>query len=498
MMRPSPALRIAASIGAIAGVTALYFFWFASVNPTTVALSYLVTILAIATQWGIAEATTASVLATICFNVFFLPPVGSLTIGDPQNWVSFVAFMVTAIIASQLSGRARQKNVDAMTRQRDLERLYAVSRALLLTEDGVSIQAGIVRSIADAFQLSAVALYDQQTGTISRAGPVELPGIEEKLHEVARQAVLIVDGAGVILAPVRLGRGPIGSLAIKSAASGPEFSDTVLHALVNLVAIGLERARGRDASLRAETARQSSELRATVLDAVAHEFKTPLTSIKAAVGELASSANASDAGKHGMNKELVAIIDEETDRLEGLVTDAIQMLRIEAGDFVVRREHHQLATLVTATIKESGSRVEGHTIVNNVAPDLIVDADAHLLRLALRQLLDNALKYSPATSTIEIDATRNTAQANGGVQIAVRNSGPAIPEHEQRRIFERFYRGTQARHVPGTGMGLAIVQQIAQANGGELTVSSAPGVDTSFRISLPDATTHAEPMEVHA
>src|SRR5581483_7328969 len=144
---PSPALRIAASIGAIAGVTALYFFWFASVNPTTVALSYLVTILAIATQWGIAEATTASVLATICFNVFFLPPVGSLTIGDPQNWVSFVAFMVTAIIASQLSGRARQKNVDAMTRQRDLERLYAVSRALLLTEDGVSIQAGIVRSI---------------------------------------------------------------------------------------------------------------------------------------------------------------------------------------------------------------------------------------------------------------------------------------------------------------------------------------------------------------
>jgi signal transduction histidine kinase len=179
------------------------------------------------------------------------------------------------------------------------------------------------------------------------------------------------------------------------------------------------------------------------------------------------------------------------------------MLRIEAGDFVVHRDHHQLSTLVAATIKESGSRVEGHTIVNNVAPDLIVDADAHLLRLALRQLLDNALKYSPATSTIEIDAARSAggnanADANGEVQIAVCNSGPAIPEHEQRRIFERFYRGAQARHVPGTGMGLAIVQQIAQAHGGELTVSSAPGADTSFRISLPDATTHAEPMEAHA
>jgi two-component system sensor histidine kinase KdpD len=468
-------LRLAASLSAIAGITAIYF-WLVSANPTTVALSYLVTILAIATRWGIAESTTASILATICFNFFFLEPVGTLTIADPQNWVSFLAFMLTSVIASQLSGRARQRQVDLTMRQRDLERMYAVSRALLLTEEGVSIQAGIVRSIADAFELSAVAMYDQQTGTISRAGPAELAGVDEKLKEVARQGVLLRDEAsGVIVAPVRLGRGPIGSLALK----GPGFSDTVLHALVNLVAIGLERARGREASTRAEAARQSSELRATVLDAVAHEFKTPLTSIKAAVSELELSVGASNKPS---NQELVAIIDEETDRLQMLVDDAIQMLRIEAGDFVLRRDHHQLAALVAATIKESGPRVEAHIIVNKVPTDVIVDADAHLLRLALRQLLDNALKYSPPTSTIEIEAG---VDGHATAQIAVRNSGPSIPEHEHRRIFERFYRGTQARNVPGTGMGLAIVKQIAEAHGGDLSVSSAPGVNTEFRLSLP-------------
>jgi two-component system, OmpR family, sensor histidine kinase KdpD len=386
--------------------------------------------------------------------------------------VSFVAFMITSIIASQLSGRARQRNIDAIGRQRDLERLYAVSRALLLREDSASVTSGIARSIADAFELSAVALYDEQSSTISRAGPKDLPGVESTLQAVARQAVPVHDASGLVVTPVRLGGIPIGSLALM----GAELSDTVLQALVNLAAIGLEHARGREASTRAEAAQQSSELRATVLDSVAHEFKTPLTSIKAAVGGLASRTSASSA-----DRELVTIIDEEADRLQGLVTDAIQMLRIDAGDFVLHRERHQLATIVAGTLKESGLRQEGHTIVNGVPADLIVDADASLLRLALRQLLDNALKYSPPTSTIEIDASAS----DGQVQIAVRNSGSAIPDHEQRHIFDRFYRGAHARQVPGSGMGLAIVRQIAQVHGGDVAVTSAPGANTEFRLTLP-------------
>ena len=124
---------MAASIGAVALITAVYSTA-VHVNPTTVALTYLIAILLVATWWGIVEATTASIVAMLCFNFFFLPPVGTLTIADPQNWVALVAFLVTAIVASQLSGRARKREVDAVGRQRDLERLYALSRALLLSE----------------------------------------------------------------------------------------------------------------------------------------------------------------------------------------------------------------------------------------------------------------------------------------------------------------------------------------------------------------------------
>ena len=462
--------RVVASIAAVAAVTALYFR-FVSTNPTTVALSYLVLILLIATQWGIVESTVASVLATVSFNIFFLPPVGRLTIADPQNWFSFVAFMVTAIVASQLSSRARQRNLEAMTRQRDLERLYTLSRALLLSDERIAVPAGIARQIAETFELPSVALYDHSRDTVSRAGMTELPGIEEGLRAVARHAVPRHEPPGVVVLPIRLGGAPIGSLALMGAT----FSDTVLQSVVNLAGIGLERARAQEVSTRAEAARQSSELRATVLDAVAHEFKTPLTSIKGAVSALRSTASSDHA-----NRELMAVISEESNRLQGLVDDAIQMLRIDTGDFVLHRARHVLADFVATTIKESGLPFDGHSLQNNVPADLVIDVDSRLLRLALRQLLDNALKYSPPTSTLQIGAT-----GNGTVEVAVRNSGPAIPEYEQSRIFERFYRGTQVGHVPGTGMGLAIVQRIAQAHGGTLTVSSTDDVGTEFCLSLP-------------
>jgi signal transduction histidine kinase len=180
------------------------------------------------------------------------------------------------------------------------------------------------------------------------------------------------------------------------------------------------------------------------------------------------------------DRELLAIIDEELDRFQGLVTDAVQMLRIDAGDFVVHRDRHHLGAIVDATLRRFAHRLDGHEIVRRVAPDLTVDADAGLLALALRQLLDNALKYSPPSSTIEMQA-----DANGAVAITVRNSGSTIPDAERARVVERFYRGARARNIPGTGMGLTIVQHIAQAHGGTLSIDSSPESGTAFTLSLP-------------
>lgn len=465
------AARVASSLAVVAAVTTLYSLA-VHVNPTTIALTYVVVILLIAMRWGIAESTTASLAAVLCFNFFFLPPLGTLTIADPQNWVALVAFLLTAIITSQLSGRARRRHMDALTRQRDLERLYVLSRALLLSEHGMSMPGQIARRIADAFELPTVGLYDQRTDAVAWAGTRDWSELDPKLRDLARHGGSVRDSSGFIIIAIQLGGAPIGSVAVADVG----LSDTVLHSIANLAAIGLERARANEAAARADAARESSELRATVLDALAHEFKTPLTSMKVASSNLLASTSGNPAG----DRELITVIDEDVDRLSALVSDAVQMLRIDAGDFVVHPERLDLRGLVDSTVQRFTRQLDGHDLVERVPASLIVHADRDLLALALRQLLDNAIKYSPATSSIEIEA-----HGNGGVEITVRNSGSAIPEREQPRVAERFYRGAQARNVPGTGLGLAIVRQIAGAHQGTLTLASSVDSGTAFTLSLP-------------
>jgi two-component system sensor histidine kinase KdpD len=464
------AVRISASIAVVGAVTAICATA-VHLSPTTVALTYVVVVLLIATRWGIAESTAASVAAVLCFNFFFLPPVGTFTIADPQNWIALLAFLLTAIIASQLSVRARLRTTEALARQRDLERLYALSRALLLAESGAALPGVIARHIGDAFGIQTVGVYDQRLDRAVWAGASGLTGSDEKLREAARRGVTLHEPGGFTIVAIQLGGQSIGSVAISDA----KLSDTVLHSMANLAAIGLERARGEEATARAEAARQSSEVRATVLDALAHEFKTPLTSMKAAASHLVSSGTLG-----ARERELAAILDEELDRFQSLVTDAVQMLRIDAGEFAVHLDRHNLNDLVDAAVRRFERQLDGHTLVKEIPAGLSVDGDRELLALALRQLLDNALKYSPPTSTISVQAA-----ANRGVDITIANTGSTIPRLEQPRVLERFYRGSRARNIPGTGMGLTIVQQIAQAHHGALALSSSQETGTAFTLSLP-------------
>jgi two-component system sensor histidine kinase KdpD len=329
--------------------------------------------------------------------------------------------------------------------------------------------------VAEAFGLSSVGIYDQRKDTIAWAGTAELPGNDGKLREVARRGIAIQEPGGLKVIAIQLGGQSIGSVAIVHA----DLNDTVLHSIANLAAIGLERARGEEATVRAEAARHSSELRATILDALAHEFKTPLTSMKAAAGDLLTHSTGDPR-----DRELVTILNEELDRFQSLLSDAIQMLRIDAGDFAVHRHRHDLGTIIAGTLDRFERRLEGHEVIRRIPDGLTIDADRDLLSLAVRQLLDNALKYSPPTSTIEIGAA-----ANGLVDLIVRNSGSVIPESERPRVVERFYRGARSRSIPGTGMGLAIVQQIAKAHGGSLSLTSSAEAGTTFMLSLPRVAT---------
>jgi two-component system, OmpR family, sensor histidine kinase KdpD len=471
-------LTLCGALGLVAAVT-LGYSRVLHVNATTVALTYLLAILAIATWWSLIEAVVACVAAVLCFNYFFMPPVGAFTITDPQNWIALTAFLVTAIVASHLSNIAKRRTAEALDRRAEMERLYNVSRALMMAESReASVAERIVGEVASAFELNAAAVFDRRAGEIRRAGPEDLPIDEGKLRDAVVQGREL-DENGVTILPIRLGGSPIGSIGIPSRS----MSDAAAHAIANLAAICFERARTLEITNRAEAARESQELKSTLLDAVAHEFKTPLTSLKAAVSALLSSPQPDAA-----TTELLTVISEETDRMTSMVSEAIEMARIEAGELRINQEPQRPAELLAGAVRRIEPNLDGRRIDVRAASGLpLCSADPPMFETVVLSLLDNALKYSPPDSPITLAAE----PGENGIVFSVTDHGPGVREQDRERIFEKFYRAPRDRQrIPGTGMGLAIARAIVQAHGGRIWVeSTADG--SSFRFSMPPA---AEPV----
>src|SRR5277367_854257 len=327
------ALRLLVSLAAVVVITFTAYSIIPH-NPTTVGFAYLLLVLLMASTWGLAEATLASVAATLAFNFFFLPPIGKFTIADPQNWVALFSFLATALITSRLSARVKKQALDAVDRQRDIERLYTFSRAILLIDPVEPVAKQLARKLAEVFGLHAVVLYDRRTGEIHRAGPSDFDGMEDQLRDAASQGTSFFDPLHQrVITAVRLGSEPIASFAIQGAI----MQDSVLQGVSNLIAIGLERARAQDLAHQVEAARRSEQLRTTLIDAMAHEFKTPLTSIRAATTSLLSSPNQPLESR----TELLQVADEEAQRLQQLIDDAVDMARIESdhnNHVTLRRE----------------------------------------------------------------------------------------------------------------------------------------------------------------
>jgi two-component system sensor histidine kinase KdpD len=444
-------------------------------NPTTVGFAYLLLVLVLASTWGLAEATVASFAATLTFNFFFLPPVGKFTIADPQNWVALFSFLATALIASRLSARVKKQARDAVERQREIERLYTFSRAILLIDPEEPVAKQLARKLVEVFGLNAAVLYDRRTGETHRAGPSDFDGMEDRLRNAASQGTSFFDPERKrLIAAVRLGSEPIASFAIQGAF----MPDSVLQGIGNLIAIGLERARAQDLAHQVEAARRSEQLRTTLIDAMAHEFKTPLTSIRAATTSLLSSP---DQPMESRN-ELLAVADEEAQHLQALIDDAVDMARLESDHVQVRRELTDPKQFIDDVVASLHTRIDNRSVeVHAPAALPRLPLDRRLIKLALKQVLDNALKYSPPRSPIVIGLSNSSDVVN----FDITDYGPGIPEQEQSLLFHRFYRSPSVKNqVPGFGLGLAIANSIVQAHHGKLIVNSRPG-ETTFRITLP-------------
>lgn len=362
------------AIGAATGVLKLFR---THVNTTTVALVFLLVILFIATRFGSRPAVVTSLVGVFCFNFFFLPPFGTLTIADPENWVALAAFLITAVTAGELSARAKRRAEEAEGGRRQIERLYTELR--------------------DAFERAS----------------------------------------------------------------------------------------------EAEALRRSERLKSALLDAVTHDIRTPLTSIKASVTTLLEELRSrrDDAVKLDAEDrlEMLEVIDEEADRLNRFVEGLVELARIEAGHLELRRRWGSVDEIIAAALERATPLIREHSVEVSIEKDLpVVRVDAKAVAEVVYALVDNAAKYSPIETLIKITAR----QEGDMVRLTIEDEGPGIPTRLRERVFDKFFRamldGDSRAQPSGTGMGLAIARGIVEAHGGRIWIEDAScGKGASVTMTLP-------------
>jgi two-component system sensor histidine kinase KdpD len=423
-------------------------------NRSTSAMLLLLAVLAIATLGDRVLALIASVAASLAFTYYFVDQTGNRAISNVQSVITLATMVLTAFTGSHLALRAQQRAREAIRRREEMERLNQLGRVLIAAHTVPEAAGSAVRKLVELFGLDGAvlrvegALQDFQAGKIVGGGPVSVMRAN-------------VDGRADIL-----------------ELHGSQPSEEVRNAIAGMIGLVLERARSAEERARMEAAARGEELRSTVLNALAHNFKTPLTSIKAAASVLRSAADLPPAGA----RELIAAIDEEADRLDRLIQESLNLARIEGARANPRSEACSIPEIVDKAIEKMARYMGRREFIIEIPEDLPqVTGDRFLLEQMLLQFVDNAWKYSQPGARIRISG----AASDGNVVVTVQNEGSEIPEGERERIFDKFYRGTRYRtRIEGTGLGLAIARTIAEAFRGKVWLemeSEGP----AFHFALP-------------
>lgn len=465
-------------------------------NTTTIALLFMLVVLVVATATRLWVAVVTSIAAMLCFNFFFLPPVGTLTIADPQNWVALVAFLAVSLVASNLSAKVRDRAHEALARRDEMMRLFDLSRDVLLTTDSREATSQLARFISRRFDLAFVAVCLPRAGSwdVVHAGGLSLgvdvhqldltfAGVERSLEFDAQartysgQRDMTIDGHIVRLVPLRLGTKAVGLLA----ASGRPVEPGTLDAIAGVAAIAIERAQFLEERKTAELARQSEELKSALLASLGHDLRTPLTAIRVA----ASNLQASWLGE-AERREQSELVLAEVERLTRLFQNILEMARIDAGAIETELRWVDPAEVVAAARDHVVHALAGHRVEvdGGASAGRLVRIDPRLTAAALSHVLENAAQYTPPSAPITI----GTDVRGDEFLVHVRDHGPGLAAADLPRLFDRFYRGVESKsRVSGTGMGLSIARGLLAAESGRIWAENAPEGGAEFTIAIPAA-----------
>jgi two-component system sensor histidine kinase KdpD len=462
------------------------------VSPTTVALVLLLVVLGTAAFGRLRIAILVSVVAMLALNFFFLPPVGTFTIADPQNWVALFVFLIVAVIASNLSAAAQDRTREAIARRNEVTRLFDLTRDVLLTTETAGAIEVLARHVARRFELSRVAicLPADHGWQVYQGGPQEIDIDEDVLNTALARArgTLEFDAYqraygghtrtgpqnDVSIIPLRHGTKAIGLLAAASST----LDLGALDALAGVVAIAIERAHFLEEREAAKLVRQKADLAAALLASLSHDLRTPLTAIRVAVENLRGDLSPPDR----LAQANAAIT--ELDRLTRLFQDILDMARIDAAAIRIDRQWVAAADVIDAALAQVRHSLQAHSVRVATDAETEVEIDPRIASVALAHLLENAAQYSRAGAAIDVQASVE----RDGLHVSVTDHGPGLDPAELEHLFERFYRGAAARQATfGTGMGLSITRGLLAAADGRVWAENVPGAGARFSMVVPGA-----------
>ena len=484
----------AGSIAIVAVALAFALLLRQVVGVTSAALVFLMGVLASAVAYGLAASLLACLLSVLAYNFFFLPPLYTFVIADPENIVTLAVFAVVAVVASNLTARMRAQTVTAQARARTTEELYQFSRKLAGAVALDDVLWATVHQVALMLKVRVVMLLPGEDGLAVQAGYPPEDRLDDadlaaakwawQHNRPAGRGADTLPGAKRLFLPMQTGRGPIGVFGIDRDEPGALLTPDarrLLNALSDQAALAVERVNlVRDvdeAKLQAETDR----LRSALLTSISHDLRTPLASILGAASSLTSQHGALDeAGRAAM----LRTIQEEAERLNRFIGNLLDMTRLESGPLTLKGGLADLSDAVGAVLRRADRILSVYQVRVDLQPGLpMLNLDMVLFEQVLFNLLDNAAKYSAPGSTIQLCARSDA----GRVRIEVLDEGDGIPEADLERVFTKFYRVRQAdRQRAGTGLGLAICRGFVEAMGGTITAGNRPDRSGAvFTISLP-------------
>jgi two-component system sensor histidine kinase KdpD len=480
----------------VVGCTVVNWFLtrFLHLSPTNLIMVYLVGVLAIATRSGRGPSILASVLSVAAFDFFFIPPVLTFAVQDTEYLFTFAVMLATAMVISTLTHRVKFQAESARSREQRTASLYAISHQLAAARTREQVAQAAMRHIADAVDAKVAVLVDDEQGQMHSVA-VEPGGFEPSPHEQAvarwvldhREAAghgtATLPGSEGLYLPLTASHGVVGVLGLLPAVDWRPINPDRLHlleAFAGLVALALERVELAAEAGRIRVQMETERLRSSLLSAVSHDLRTPLSVITGCASTLVESR---ESLAPEVRAELLDSILSESEHLNRLVANLLDMTRLEAGAIEIRKEWQSMEEIVGVALERTARQLANHPVTTRLDPELpFVPTDEVLIEQVLVNLLENAAKYSPSGSPIELSARDESGEQ---VVVEVSDRGQGLPGDDLERIFEKFYRAPSSTGRAGAGLGLAIARGIVELHGGRLTAANRSGGGAVFRLTLP-------------